>query len=148
MPDIRPAPQALLMEIGQLQKDAANYFAIDLDQPPVRIVESVKEIVENIKANQQTLTDDQLAGLSTILAEQYVRQFDWHWSEVNFDDDYNDEHYFASVLIADNSLAIVPVWWVSSIIEGEQSNGILLNFNLVAANQVPVVDRDSALRLH
>lgn len=59
-----------------------------------------------------------------------------------------DENYAAGVLIEDNSLAIVPVWWVGDILEGNLPNGILLNFNLVAANSVPIADPGSALMIH
>ena len=41
-----------------------------------------------------------------------MRQFGWDWNEVNFKDDYLDEHYVASILNPDKSLAIVPTWWI------------------------------------
>ena len=63
-------------------------------------------------------------------------------------DDGNDAHYIACVLTSDNALATALVWRISEILDGEKSNGILLNFNLVAANMVPVADPGGALILH
>ena len=62
-------------------------------------------------------------------------------------DDGNDAHYIACVLTSDNALATALVWRISEILDGEKSNGILLNFNLVAANMVPVADPGGALIL-
>jgi len=148
MAHILPLSDDLALEITQLQKQAAGFFKINLEDKPTKIVERVKECIEDTKDSEKNLDDDQLAGLAVILGEQYVRQFNWHWGEINFHEDGLDENYAAGVLIEDNSLAIVPVWWISDILEGDASNGVLLNFNLVAANSVPVADPGSALMIH
>lgn len=148
MPDIRPASADLLQEISQFQAITAGRLGINLQDAPVGIVEKIRDQVNEIKDDGVELDEDSLAGLAVVLGEQYVRQFGWHWAEVNFKDDYDDTHYVACVLISDDSLAIAPVWWISEILDGEKSNGILLNFNLVAANQVPVADPGSALIIH
>jgi len=148
MPDIRPANADLLQEITQFQAITTDRLGINLTDAPASIVEKIRDRISEIRDDGIELDEDNRAGLAVVLAEQYIRQFGWHRAEVNFKDDYDDTHYVACVLIADNSLAIAPVWWISDILDGEKSNGILLNFNLVAANQVPVADAGQALLLH
>ena len=148
MAHILPLSSELVTEISQLQKQAAVFFKIDLEDKPSAIVKRVKECIEDTIDSEQILDEDQLAGLAVVLGEQYVRQFNWHWGEINFHEDGLDENYAAGVLTEDNSLAIVPVWWISDILEGDASNGVLLNFNLIAANSVPVADPGSALIIH
>lgn len=148
MPDIRAASEDLLEEIRQFQAITADRLGINLADAPSSIVEKIKDQVSQLRDDGTELDEDSLAGLAVVLGEQYVRQFGWHWGEVNFKDDYDDAHYVACVLIPDHSVAIAPVWWISEILDGEKSNGILLNFNLVAANQVPVAEPGSALIIH
>ena len=120
----------------------------DLPAPPKQIVETIRDYVTLARDEKRTLDEDQVAGLAVTLGEQYVRQFGWGWNEVNFRDDYLDEHYVASILNPDRSLAIVPTWWIYEILDMEKSNGILLNFNLVEANRVPVAAPNEALIIH
>lgn len=65
----------LVTEISQLQKHAAEFFNIRLEDTPIKIVEKIKGCIEDIKDSDQVLDEDQLAGLAVILGEQYVRQF-------------------------------------------------------------------------
>ena len=148
MPDIRPASADLLQEISHFQAVTAETFGFSLTDTPGDIVAKIKDQIAQIEDDGTELDEDSLAGLAVVLGEQYVRQFGWHWAEVNFKDDGEDAHYVACVLIADDSLAIAPVWWISEILDGEKSNSILLNFNMVAANQVPLVEPGRALILH
>jgi hypothetical protein len=148
MADIRPPSTDLLAEIGQLQQQTAVALQLDLTAPPKQIVETIRDYVTLARDEKRTLDEDQVAGLAVTLGEQYVRQFGWGWNEVNFRDDYLDEHYVASILNPDRSLAIVPTWWIYEILDMEKSNGILLNFNLVEANRVPVAAPNEALIIH
>jgi len=148
MADIRPPSAKLLAEIGQLQRQTAVALQLDLTDDPKRIVEKIRDYVTLVRDNRKTLDEDQVAGLAVTLGEQYVRQFGWDWNEANFKDDYLDEHYVASILNPDKSLAIVPTWWIYDILEMEKSNGILLNFNMVEANRVPVGPPNEALIIH
>jgi hypothetical protein len=148
MADIRSPSADLLAEIGQLQQQTAVALQLDLTAPPKQIVETIRDYVTLARDERRTLDEDQVAGLAVTLGEQYVRQFGWDWNEVNFKDDYLDEHYVASILNADKSLAIVPTWWIYEILDMEKSNGILLNFNLVEANRVPVGPPGEALIIH
>lgn len=148
MADIRPPSTDLLAEIGQLQQQTAAALQLDLTAPPKQIVETIRDYVTLARDERRTLDEDQVAGLAVTLGEQYVRQFGWDWNEVNFKDDYLDEHYVASILNPDRSLAIVPTWWIYEILDMEKSNGILLNFNLVEANRVPVGAPGEALIIH
>jgi hypothetical protein len=148
MPDIRPPSEDLLAEIRELSQQTASALRLDPTDVPKQIVEKIRDHVTLARDEKTALDEDQVAGLAVMLGEQYVRQFGWDWNEVNFKDDDLDEHYVAAVLNPDRSLAIVPTWWIYDILDWERSNGILLNFNLVEANRVPVAAPNEALIVH
>jgi len=108
MADVRPAASSLLEEISQFQAITAGKLGIRLTDPPADIVEKVRDHIDHIREHGLERDEDELAGLAVVLGEQYVRQFGWHWGEVNHRDDGQEEHYVASVLIADNPLANQP----------------------------------------
>jgi hypothetical protein len=148
MADIRPPSDDLLAEIREFRQRTANALQLDPTDVPKYIVEKIRDYVTLARDEKTALDEDQVAGLAVTLGEQYVRQFGWDWNEVNFKDDDLDEHYVAAVLNPDRSLAIVPTWWIYDILDWERSNGILLNFNLIEANQVPVAAPNEALIVH
>lgn len=145
MPTIRPISAELAEEISQFQRSTAVLLNFSLDASPGDIVAKIKEHVGELRDKGAQPTEDDVAGLAVVVGGQYVRQFNWCWKEVNFGDDGLEEHFAACVLSPDGSIALTPVWKIYNILAGEQDNTLLLTFNMVAANVLPVAPPGAAL---
>ena len=148
MANVRPLPDDITNEIQELHQETSAFLKVDLSASPKSIVEVINEFIRQTKAHPAELEEDCALGMGVLLGEQYVRQFNWHWGHVNFEDDGNEDHYAICVLPPDNSLAILPIWWVNNILTTLAPTNILLNFNMVAENKVPPASPGEAMGFH
>lgn len=147
MAEIRKLDPELIAEIKTLQEKAMGFLGLTPNMNPKEVVETINTYIRELKSAQGCLDDqDTIIGIGVLLGEQYVREFGWHWGEVIWDGDEANSR--TCVLSVDNSLSINPIWWVNDVLTTERGTNFLLNFNMVAANKVPVADPDAALGFH
>jgi hypothetical protein len=145
---IRTVNIDLMDDIVEYQKEAAEFLKVDLLDSPKKIVEAINSFIRKTKSEDEVLDEDNIIGIGVLLGEQYVRQFEWHWREVNFDEDGLEKHFYSCVLPTNNSVSINPIWWVSNILKTSRPTNILLNFNMVAERKIPNAAANEALGFH
>lgn len=139
MPDFRDLPEDLAQDVADYSRLGAEFLGLRLDDRPKAIIEAVTAFIRQRKEEGGTLEEEQIIGIGALIGQQYVRRFGWHWAMVNFDEDGDDDNYFACVLPADNSLSNNPIHWVRQTLKNPHSTNILLNFNMVESGVRPTV---------
>jgi hypothetical protein len=135
MAEIRPPDADLIAEIDENCTLAAKLLHVERDAVPKTIVAALTERVRDARATETAFDDDWIVPFGTLLGEQYVRGFGWHWGEVVWDGD--EANASVCVLSPDNALSIQPIWWLDHVITEHRSVNFLLNYNMVEAGNVP-----------
>jgi len=146
MAEIRDIPQDVAVEVEALSNAGMELLGLPPDSTPEAIVAALTEFIRTCKAAHAELGDEQVYALGALLGCQYVLGLQWHWGSVVWDHD--EENGAIGVLNHDNSLFNNPIGWVGKIVEAEGGVPFMLSYNMIAANQAPVFDPDSATGLY
>ncbi|MDR2220849.1 MAG: hypothetical protein LBE24_09800 [Methylobacillus sp.] len=146
MAEAREVDAETMDDIVHYEQKGLEFLGIGADMPPAEIVRVITERVRELKAENRSLDKDDTLALGCLLGRQYIRGFGWHWAEVVWD--FNEEDSAIGVLPQDNSLFINPMWWMSDTLETRTSTNFMLNYNMVAANNIPAAQPDEAVGFH
>jgi hypothetical protein len=125
----------LAREILDFQAKAAKTLDLDPNEPPHHIVTEINRWARDAKSQHSVPDEDTILQFATLLAEQFVRAFGWHWGEVTWS--YDSANSRTCILPTDNSLSINPFWWVSATLRERDSVNFLLKFNMLVAGDFP-----------
>ncbi|QKZ03279.1 hypothetical protein [Pseudomonas eucalypticola] len=146
MAEINPVTAELAAQINDLANQGLELLGLTAATPPEDVVAAITQRVRDCKAAGTVLPEEQTFALGALLGNQYVLGHDWHWGGVVWD--FDEENGAVGVLNHDDSLFMNPIGWVAETLESEGGVGFMLNYNLVAANEVPVRDPGSATGLY
>lgn len=133
-PEVQELEIAEVEELVTLARAGAKHLALPMDAAPGEIVGAINTWLRAIEDDEQERPeDDTVMQLAVLLAVQYTRAFAWKWARITWDEDFAAH----SVTAPDASIAIAPIQWVNAISKKEATTNVLLNFNMVAAGNVP-----------
>jgi len=146
MAETRDVDPETMSEIVSYEQKGLAILRIEQDVPPKEIVQTINEYVRKLKSEDRSLNDENTLALGCLLGWQYIRGFDWHWAEVVWD--FDEDRSAIGVLPRDNSLFINPMWWMHDTLNRRDFTNFLLNYNMVAANNIPSARPDEAVGFH
>lgn len=146
MAEIREVDAETIADITGYAPKGLAIIGMAEEAAPKDVVAAITEHVRALKAERRSLTKDDTLALGILLGWQYVRGFEWHWAEVVWD--FDEDTAAIGVLPADNSLFINPMWWMNDTVNTDRATNFMLNYNMVAAHNVPPAERDEALGFH
>lgn len=134
MPDVKELEEEEVDEIGKYAVQAAAFVEIGLQAAPRDVVTAINSCLREIEDGQRSRPDDDtVMGIGILLGTQYTREFAWSWAYVTWDDGFSAH----CVTSPDRAYAIAPIQWVNGISKKETTTNVLLNFNMIAAGNVP-----------
>jgi hypothetical protein len=129
--NVEPVSPEVVAEIETVGPQVAAVLGVGVDDEPQSIVAAIDQYVDEHRAEE--IDVDVVVALGALLGSQYVRAFGWKWAALGHPD---DEAVF-SVVDQDHTIANQPLHWVRDVAERGRDVNFLLNFNMVAAGDVP-----------
>jgi len=113
-------------------------IGVSHDAPPIEIVSAINEFVSNppkkrIFSKKVDNWIDRSLPAGALWGRQLEREFDWEWSQAQFE----DGSAAVGVFSPDRSLAIYPFYFVLGCLENSAPVTILLSFNMLSAGDIP-----------
>ncbi|WP_027816327.1 hypothetical protein [Paraburkholderia bannensis] len=146
MAEIKPIPSDVNNEIAELAAIALTLLKLDAASKPEDIVAAITGFVRECKEKKSNIPDDEVFALGALLGCQYVRGLQWHWGSVVWD--FDEKNGAIGVLNHDNSLFTNPIGWIDDVLKSDGGVPFMLSYNMIAANQTPVFEPDSATGLY
>lgn len=144
MVDIQEVPQDMMEQIHDLDEYGFQIIGChDFEAPPEQVVAKLNEFITSAKKSNESFDELQILALGSLLGWRYVNGLNWHWGYVHWSD--QDETSVAGILNEDNSLFINPMAWVNDVLNSERSPNFMVNYSMVAVNEVPKGKPNSAL---
>jgi hypothetical protein len=141
MPTVEPMPDEVIAELDMVVPAGAALLGVDVDDEPKSIVAAIDKYVDEHLADE--IDHDVIISLGALLGQQYVREFGWQWVELVYGED--DTVY--SVVDPAHQIGNHPLVWVLRVVEQGHELNFLLNFNMVAAGNVPPPRDDGPVML-
>jgi hypothetical protein len=117
------------------------------DQTPAAdVVRAITEFAREAKSKGTKYSQDEILALGILLGQQYIAGHGWHWAEVVWDGD--EENSAIGVLNSDESLFINPMWWANDVMNTDRAVNFMLNYNMVAAGNMPPGQPCEAVGFH
>lgn len=131
MPTVEPLPHEVTAELDSVVPEGAALLGVDVNDEPKSIVAAIDKYVAEHQADE--IDRDAIISLGALLGTQYVRAFGWKWAELV----YAEDHTVYSVVDPAHQIGNQPLVWVLHVVEEGQELNFLLNFNMVAAGNMP-----------
>lgn len=138
--------QEVLDDLAHYTQSGHHIIGSDDTAAPEHIVNLITGYVRDLKARGEIPDEEEVLALGILLGAQYVRGFAWHWARVVWDGDEDNDAI--GVLPADGSLFINPMWWMNDTLTTDRATNFMLNYNMVAANNVPPAEPGEAVGFH
>ena len=146
MAKIKSVEDKTMSEIIEFEKHGLKMVSLKGNEEPKSIVAKINEFVSDTKEGNQRFSEDEILALGILLGWQYVKGLNWHWGEVIWGLDQASSAI--GVLNEDNSLFNNPMAWMNNVLITEKVPNFMLNYNMVAAGNVPKGQPNEAMSFH